>query len=422
MNREIQYIYDIPKFSRKTSLANTENFIKELGASCPDSKIIHVAGTNGKGSVCEYLNSILRESGYNVGLFTSPHLVDINERIVYNDTMISDEEFEKIFAVTRTAAEKMNEHPSFFEFLFGMAMKYFACKSPDYIILETGLGGRLDATNIIRKPAVCVITSIGLDHMEYLGSTYAEIAAEKAGIIKPDVPVVWMRDRNDVADVITDTVLRHKAISYELNKKNINIIYADDKKIDFSMDNMYYCNECFEINSPAHYQPYNASLAVTAANVLGITDTGVIRRGLLKAFWMGRMQRITDGFIIDGAHNDDGIAQFLDSVRMLEPEGGNVVFFSAVKDKHYEGMIDSICKSGLFDQCIAMQLEDKRGLDVHTIGECFRRGGMPVVEAENIANGCDLAFKKIKAGKNVFAVGSLYFAGEIIRYTRRNNI
>ena len=131
MNREIQYIYDIPKFSRKTSLANTENFIKELGASCPDSKIIHVAGTNGKGSVCEYLNSILRESGYNVGLFTSPHLVDINERIVYNDTMISDEEFEKIFAVTRTAAEKMNEHPSFFEFLFGMAMKYFAGKSPD---------------------------------------------------------------------------------------------------------------------------------------------------------------------------------------------------------------------------------------------------------------------------------------------------
>ena len=97
MNREIQYIYDIPKFSRKTSLANTENFIKELGASCPDSKIIHVAGTNGKGSVCEYLNSILRESGYNVGLFTSPHLVDINERIVYNDTMISDEEFEKIY-------------------------------------------------------------------------------------------------------------------------------------------------------------------------------------------------------------------------------------------------------------------------------------------------------------------------------------
>lgn len=114
-----------------------------------------------------------------------------------------------------------------------MAMKYFAGKSPDYIILETGLGGRLDATNIIRKPAVCVITSIGLDHMEYLGSTYAEIAAEKAGIIKPDVPVVWMRDRNDVAEVIADTVRRHKAISYEINKKNINIIYADDKKIDF---------------------------------------------------------------------------------------------------------------------------------------------------------------------------------------------
>lgn len=112
-------------------------------------------------------------------------------------------------------------------------MKYFAGKSPDYIILETGLGGRLDATNIIRKPAVCVITSIGLDHMEYLGSTYAEIAAEKAGIIKPDVPVVWMRDRNDVAEVIADTVRRHKAISYEINKKNINIIYADDKRLIF---------------------------------------------------------------------------------------------------------------------------------------------------------------------------------------------
>ena len=422
MTKEIQYIYDIPKFSRKTSLANTENFIKELGALCPDSKIIHVAGTNGKGSVCEYLNSILREAGYNVGLFTSPHLVDINERIVYNDTMISDEEFEKIFAITRVAAEKMNEHPSFFEFLFGMAMKYFADKSPDYIILETGLGGRLDATNIIKKPALCVITSIGLDHMEYLGNTHAEIAAEKAGIIKPDVPVVWMRDRADVAEVITDTIRRRGAISYEINKKNINIIYADDKKIDFSLNNMYYCNECFEVNSPAHYQPDNASLAVTAAGVLGITDTDVVRKGLLKAFWMGRMQRIADGFIIDGAHNDDGIRQFLDSVRMLKPEGGNVIFFSAVKDKHYEGMIDSICKSGLFDKCIALQLEDKRGLDVHTICECFRQGGMSVREAENIADGCELAFEEIKAGRDVFAAGSLYFAGEIIRYIRRNNI
>ena len=135
MVKETDYIYNIPKFSKKSSLANTRIMLDRIGFDENSKKIIHVAGTNGKGSVCEYLNSILRESGYNVGLFTSPHLVDINERIVYNDTMISDEEFEKIFAVTRTAAEKMNEHPSFFEFLFGMAMKYFAGKSPDYIIL-----------------------------------------------------------------------------------------------------------------------------------------------------------------------------------------------------------------------------------------------------------------------------------------------
>lgn len=422
MEKEIEYIYNIPKFSRKTSLANTGEFIKRLGAGCPQSRIVHVAGTNGKGSVCEYLNSILRTAGRSVGMFTSPHLVDINERIIYNDTMISDDDFEKIFKETKEIAAGMSEHPSFFEFLFGMAMKYFAGKNPDYIILETGLGGRLDATNIVKNPAVCIITSIGLDHMEYLGDTHAKIASEKAGIIKAGAPVVWMRDREDVAGVIQSAIDERNAISYEINKNAVNIIYADDKKIDFSLDNMYYCNERFEVNSPAHYQPYNAALALTAAGVLGITDIDVLKAGLKKAFWMGRMQKIADGFIIDGAHNDDGIRQFLDSVRMLKPEGGNVIFFSAVKDKHYEGMIDSICTSGLFDRCIALQLEDARGLDIDTICECFERGHMNVTRASDIADGCRQAFMAAASGNTVFAAGSLYFAGEIIRYVRRTDI
>ena len=187
MVKETDYIYNIPKFSKKSSLANTRIMLDRIGFDENSKKIIHVAGTNGKGSVCAYLAGILGKAGKKTGLFTSPHLVRINERIVINGEEVTDSIFEDSFKRIKKISEDMVrdgfDHPSFFEFLFGMAMDIFKNSDTEYIILETGLGGRLDATNVITHPVMTVLTSISLDHTEILGDTYEKIAMEKAGII-----------------------------------------------------------------------------------------------------------------------------------------------------------------------------------------------------------------------------------------------
>ena len=191
----VNYILEIPKFTKKNDREHTRAFLRYLGDPQEHMKVLHVAGTNGKGSVCAYLDGMLRSEGKRTGLFTSPHLVKMNERIVTGGEQISDAQFCAVFEKTRKAVESMEAqglaHPTFFEFLFGMALAAFAEAGTEYAVIETGLGGRLDATSAVEDPAVCVITSIGLDHMEYLGHTLGEIAGEKAGIIRPGVPVFY---------------------------------------------------------------------------------------------------------------------------------------------------------------------------------------------------------------------------------------
>ena len=190
----VDYIEQIPKFTEKHPLEHTKEMLRRLGNPQNHFRVIHVAGTNGKGSVCAYLASMLKQGGYRTGLFTSPHLVTINERFQINGEMISDQQFLKTFLhVKEVIDQAVSEgigHPSYFETLFLMGMEIFREAQVDYLVLETGLGGRLDATNSVEKPLACIITSISLDHMEYLGNTVSEIAGEKAGIIKPGVPVI----------------------------------------------------------------------------------------------------------------------------------------------------------------------------------------------------------------------------------------
>lgn len=190
----VDYALQIPKFTKKNTPEDTRRFYEYLGRPGERSGLIHVAGTNGKGSVCSYINAVLSGAGRRTGLFTSPHLVDVRERFRLDGEMISKEEFARCFNQVmdsvKAFCEKNQEeyHPTFFEMLFFISMLWFQEKRADYIILETGMGGRLDATNVIEKPLVTVITRIGLDHTEYLGNTKAEIAAEKAGIIKKRRP------------------------------------------------------------------------------------------------------------------------------------------------------------------------------------------------------------------------------------------
>lgn len=420
MREEINYIYGIPKFAGKASLDNTRELIRRLGAECKGAGIIHVAGTNGKGSVCAYIDSIIRNAGFHAGLFTSPHLVRINERIVVDGRQVSDSEFEDCFAKVKKVSEEMVRdgfaHPSFFEFIFGMAMDFFASRSPDYIILETGLGGRLDATNIFEKPLLTVITSIGLDHTEYLGDTYAEIASEKAGIIKPGVPVVYEDLREDVSKVIADRAALLGSPVHILEPFHIKDIRIRDKNIDFLLHNGYYCNERFTAASTGKYQAENASLAAVAAAVLGINDTDTVRKGIASAFWKGRMQETDSGIIVDGAHNGDGIRRFIDSVGEDGAES-RILLFSAVKDKRYDEMIGLLCGSGLFDRYILACLGDERGLGLAEMRECFERHTeCPLEEYGDVKSAYEAAAAYAKEGGKVYSAGSLYLAGEILAF------
>ena len=201
MNYEeaVAYIEETPKFTTKNKLEHTKECLRRLGSPEERFKVIHVAGTNGKGSTCAFLTSILREAGYSCGLFTSPHLVVINERFQINEKNIDDDTFLHAFEKVKKLADELvaegSYHPTYFEFLFLIGMVIFADAGVDYVVLETGLGGKLDATTAVEHPLACVITSISFDHMQYLGNTITAIAGEKAGIIVPGVPVIY--DGND---------------------------------------------------------------------------------------------------------------------------------------------------------------------------------------------------------------------------------
>ena len=246
MNYEeaVAYIEETPKFTKKNSLEHTKECLRRLGNPQEKFKVIHVAGTNGKGSTCAFLTSILREAGYSCGLFTSPHLVKINERFQINEVNIDDDTFLKAFERVKVLADELvaegSYHPTYFEMLFLMGMVIFAEAGVDYVTLETGLGGRLDATTAVENPVACVITSISLDHMQFLGNTVREIAGEKAGIIVPGVPVIYDGNDKDAAEVIAAKAKELGSPAYKVIQAGAKVLGNNKDGIDFSLEDDYY--------------------------------------------------------------------------------------------------------------------------------------------------------------------------------------
>ena len=274
MNYEeaVAYIEETPKFTTKNKLSHTKECLRRLGDPQKAFKVIHVAGTNGKGSTCAFLASVFRAAGCSCGLFTSPHLVTINERFQINETDVDDDTFLAAFRKVKSLADELvaegSYHPTYFEMLFLMGMVIFAQAGVEYVVLETGLGGRLDATTAVEDPIACVITSISLDHMQYLGNTVGEIAGEKAGIIVPGVPVIYDGNSREAAEVIRDQAVRLGAPFFEVKREDTEILRNTRTGIDFSMKNGYYENTIFTIPFIAGYQVMNAALAVKTLEVL----------------------------------------------------------------------------------------------------------------------------------------------------------
>lgn len=416
----VAYIDETPKFTKKNSLEHTRAFLKRLGDPQENMKILHVAGTNGKGSVCSFLASMLKAAGKRTGLFTSPHLVKINERFVVDEEEIGDEEFLEAFHTVMDCVREMREegypHPTYFELLFLIGMKLFEKAGVEYLVLETGLGGRLDATNSIAHPLVTVITSISLDHTEYLGDTIAAIAGEKAGIIKEGVPVVYDASCPESAEVIRKKAEELHAPAYGITPKMYKISKTAKKHIDFCIDCGYY--DCIEltISSVAEYQVKNAAEAVTAIRVMeqgGEFSDEVIRSGIEKMRWQGRMEQVLPGVIIDGAHNEAGVEEFVKTARRLEADDPVTLLFAAVGDKDYRHMIETICRELRLERVIVTEVGGYRSVDVRKPEALFREFGQKQVTAcPDVEEAFDEAMKE-KGDGILFCVGSLYLVGSI---------
>ena len=423
-----EYILDIPKFAGKHTLADTKEMLGRLTGSRIESKIIHVAGTNGKGSVCAYLQSILRTAGFHVGMFISPHLETMRERILYDGEMIPQESFVKAFDLVREESDRQKEkHPSFFEFLFLMGMCYFKEKEPDYIILETGLGGRLDATNCIAKPKLCVITEIGFDHMQYLGNTLVEIAGEKAGIIKPGTPVVYLDKRKETSRVIEQTATMLETTAIAVKKSQIGRPVMRKKSIDFSFSNGYYRYDNLILRTTAAYQTENASVALVAARSLKEEriDDEAIRKGLYDAFWPGRMEEILPRVFLDGAHNEDGIEAFLTSVSAANTEqekaaGKRLLLFGVVADKQYDRMIGRIAASQLFSHIAVTVLASDRSASIDKLKVAWAQYKTADCSFHESAEEAFHYIQSIqKEADTIYIAGSLYLVGQIKTLVRR---
>ena len=423
----VAYIENIPKFTTKNKLEHTRKCLDLLGSPDKDRKIIHVAGTNGKGSVCAFLSSMLEQGGFRCGLFTSPHLVKINERFQINEVMISDQRFTEAFTVVKNRADRLVEegdyHPTYFEFLFLMGMIVFKQEDVDYIVLETGLGGRLDATNSVLSPMACVITSISLDHVEYLGDTIEKIAGEKAGIMKKGVPVIFDGNRKEAAEVIKARAEELGCPWYEVKESRQKLLNYTPEGIRFlSASGVYGETELF-VPFIARYQMMNAALALETMGVLR-EEHGLEKETLIKgiggAKWQGRMETILPGVIVDGAHNEDGIARFVETVSYFQKEYPITLLFSTVADKEFPDMIKRVCKGLQFANVVTTEIWGSRKQSAKELAELFRLNGCSQVFVEpNPGKAFELAYEK-KGDGLLFVAGSLYLAGEIKDYVRRN--
>lgn len=430
----VEHINSVSRYGNRPGAECTKALLARLGNPERELKMIHIAGTNGKGSVCMYIAGMLRSLGLNTGVFTSPHLIRENERIRFNDELISDEDLTDCFEkVHRAELELLNDgfgQISYFDFFVGIAMLYYAMKKPDVVILETGLGGRLDSTNAVESPVMTVITSISLDHVAILGDTVEKIAAEKAGIIKHGAPVVYVAGQ-EYSHVIEEKAEAMGIKAAGVEKSQCEIHEIGSKHIDFSLDSIYYKDNVFRLATPAVYQVMNAALAMTAVQMLvesrcfdriaydsmdrqNYIDR--IRRGLESVTWEGRMEQVCEGFYIDGAHNPDGIAALLDTAAAMKKNtrGRYVLMFSAVNDKDYSSMIKEICDSNIFDEYVITQIEGARCLDVSKIADTFRRyTDGHVNEEPDVGQAVKKSVECFGGNATVICAGSLYLAGEV---------
>ena len=393
----------------------------KLGNPQDKLKIIHVCGTNGKGSTIAYISTILSESGYKVGRYISPTVVEYLERFQINGTNIDKESFAKLMskaaqAVSQIVSEGF-EKPTAFEIETAIAFMYFLEEKCDFAIIETGMGGEMDATNLINNTLCSVIASISMDHMGFLGNTIGEIAKNKAGIIKPGVPVFFDGSDPKVSEIIKKRAEELQAPCREISKNAFEIQEVTRKHIAFSRANAYDKDVIFQVPMCGCYQEMNAELALEASEYLLAGEEIHMDRwkeALAELHWEGRMERVGAHITVDGAHNPGAMEAFVESVKALDESerGEMVLLFSAVSDKKYDQMIEYLCENLDVKAYVVTQIEDERGVPAEELADVFRRyTDRPVYCKERLEDAVRTAMNERGETGEIYCLGSLYLVG-----------
>jgi dihydrofolate synthase / folylpolyglutamate synthase len=395
----LAWLYGLQRFGIKLGLENVERLLDELDLGSARAspkifgKVIHVAGTNGKGSVCAMIDSICRAQGYRTGLFASPHLVTFRERIRLDGDMISEDAVANGLTSIRSLVANWDPHPTFFEVVTALALKHFSDTKVEIVILETGLGGRLDATNAIQSN-VSVITPIDFDHEKWLGKTLSEIATEKAGIIKPKVPVVCAPQRPEAEEVIRTRAAKCEAA--------IQLVTESYDKTAIAL--------------AGSHQKQNAALAIAALHTAKIDiDIAAIARGLSRIEWPARFQRWDERTIIDGAHNPAAARLVAQTWREIFGDRRATLILAILADKDLRAICEALAP--ISESALLPKIRSERAADPEELAKVLAdmTPPLPYSIIPSVSQALELARSKPNP---ILITGSLHFAGEVLAYLR----
>ena len=408
----LAYLNNVEYYGSKPGLKRVGELLEKLGSPQKGMRFIHIAGTNGKGSCAAMTASILKAAGYKTGLFTSPYLYRFNERMQMNGKQIDDEVLAELVTRVKPIAEAMDDHPTVFELMTATALLWYKEEQCDAVVLEVGLGGRFDATNIIDAPEAAVIMNIGLDHTEILGDTLEQIAFEKAGILKPGTEAVLFQQGEGVTNVVRQRCA----------ELGVPLHIADFSQIKSEFDSIYgqsftYKGESYALPLLGAHQLKNAATVLELVEVLRHKgwklEQSDVEHGLYAVHWPGRFELLSEEplFVVDGGHNPQCAETVAENLERYFPDKRRILLLGVLRDKDYAGLTEILNRAA--DEYICITPESPRALPAEELAAFLSRYLKPVSVCGSIKDGVSRALDRSDEGSVVCAVGSLYSVGEI---------
>ncbi len=414
INETLAYIHSVSNFFCRPGLERIGYLCDKLGNPQNELSFVHVAGTNGKGSFCAMLSSVLRSAGYKTGLYTSPYILEFNERIMVDGSPINDNELCEITEKVKIIADSMNDKPTEFEVITAIAFEYFKKIKCDIVVLECGLGGRYDATNIISKSILSVITGISIDHTSFLGNTIEKIAGEKAGIIKENGLCLWCSDNEIAQQVISDECNKRNAKMLKVDNSSLNV-----KKYDLSSTVFDY-KAYYDIKLPllGAFQPFNAINVISAVEILNSLgykiDENALKEGIAATIWRARFEIISQHplIIADGGHNAEGISASVDSIKLYFGNTKVNIVAGVMKDKDYNYIADLISSVAKKVYCVTPN--NPRALGSKEFANEFIKRGVEALAFDSVDEAIRIAKNdSLNDSVPLITLGSLYMYKEV---------